>query len=405
MKYLILGGGIAAASAARSIRSHDPEGAIQVVSEEQPGFYFRPLIPMFVEGLRNQNDLLPEDDLGRTCEAQVIYDRAVALLGESKRVQLKSGEAISFDRLLVATGSEPAIPDIPGKDVKRVFTFRTIKDAVSVQEAAKQSQSAIVVGGGLVGIKAADVLRKLGLKVVVVEQRSHILPQTIDSECAGLIASRLVQDGIEILLNETITEILSDGRGVRLDSGKCIEGDFVVMATGTHPNCEWARDSGLNMNKGILVDEMLGTNILDVFAAGDVVEITNPITGKSEVSGLWTNAVEMGKVAGANMAGRNSKYSGYLSIMNSMEIEGIPMVSVGAVHESSGQSEVFIYRDSDHYTKLVFNDDRLIGAICLGDIKNVGIYTNLIRSQRPLGKLKDLAMRNRLNCVDVMFGR
>jgi NAD(P)H-nitrite reductase large subunit len=405
MKYLILGGGIAAASAARSIRSHDPEGAIQVVSEEQPGFYFRPLIPMLVEGLRNQNDLLPEEDLGRTCKAQVIYDRAVALLGESKKIQLESGEAISFDRLLVATGSEPAIPDIPGKDEKSVFTFRTINDAVSIQEAAKQSRSAIVVGGGSVGIKAAGILRKLGLKVVVVERLSHILPQTLDSECAGLIASRLVQDGIEILLNETITEILSDGKGVRLDSGKCIEGDFLVMATGTHSNCGWARDSGINMNKGILVDEMLGTNILDVFAAGDVVEITNPITGKSEVSGLWTNAVEMGKVAGANMAGQNSKYSGYLSIMNAMEIAGIPMVSVGAVHESSGQRKVFVHRDGDNYTKLVFNDDRLIGAIFLGDVKNGGIYSNLIRSQRPLGKLKNLAMRNRLHYVDVMFGR
>jgi len=405
MKYLILGGGIAAASAAQAIRFHDPGGTIHVVSEERPGFYFRPLISMLVEGSRNRKDLLPEEDLGRTCGAKVIYNRAVALLGESKKIQLESGEAISFDRLLIATGSRPALPDIPGKDEKSVFTFRTINDAVSVQKAAKQSQSAIVVGGGLVGIKAAGALRQLGLRVVVVEHLSHILPKTLDSECAGLIASRLVQDGIEILLGETITEILSDGKGVRLNSGKCIEGDFVVMSTGTYPNCGWARDSGINMNKGILVDEMLGTNILDVFAAGDVVEITSPITGNSEVSGLWTNAVEMGKVAGANMAGQNSKYSGYLSIMNSIEIEGIPMVSVGAVHEGSGQRDVFVHRDGDNYTKLVFNDDRLIGAIFLGDVKNVGIYTNLISSQRPLGKLKDLAMRNRLNYVDVMFGR
>ncbi len=180
---------------------------------------------------------------------------------------------------------------------------------------------------------------------------------------------------------------------------------MVCVAVGVTPNLAWLAGSGIATDQGILVDKRLATSSGAVYAAGDVVQTRDLITGKPLVSGLWTNAVDMGKVAGTNMAGGKASYEGGLETMNATEIEGLAMISVGDILAEIPGSEVAIRRRDGSYRKLVFDHDRLTGAVFIGEIANAGVYTALIRSGKQLGRLKETAITRPLTYADFCVGR
>jgi NAD(P)H-nitrite reductase large subunit len=395
MQYVIVGGSIAGASAIRAIRANDPEGVITLVTAEKP-FYYRPLIPLIIDGDITDEDIFFPEDIETSLGIQLVSDRAVALDPEKKELTLDSGNKLAYDKLLIATGSIPLLPDVPGTE--KAFTLRTLKDAHKIKEAAVAATKTVILGGGFVGIKAAIALAKLGHDITIIEKLSQILYPRLDQKSADIVQKRIEKKGIKCITTDTITEVL-DG-GVKLTSGDVIEADLVILAIGISPNTGWLEGSGLKIEQAVMIDEFLKTSAEDCYAAGDVVQALDLVKNEPAVSMLWTNAVDMGKAAGTNMAGGKKRYPGLLSVLNATEIEGIPMVSAGAVAKDNG--EVFIDNGYDGYRKLVFRDDRLIGAIFMGRLKNTGIYINLIKNQTPLGNLKDKAIKGTLTYVDFM---
>lgn len=378
MRHVIIGGSIAAASAISAIAEREPGASITVVSAETP-FYFRPLIPMLVEGSRLREDISYFENVrGIT---RLVTDRAVGLDSKNNEVFLASGGKLAYDRLLIATGSAPSVPGIPGAD--RLLTLRTADDAFSLKKAASAVKEALVVGGGLVGIKASIALGKLGLRVTIVERVGQLLFPRLDSRGASIIEERLRAAGIGVITGDTVSEV-SNGKA-RLAGGGEFKAPLIVAATGTSPNTGWLEGSGLKAEGGIIVDETLMAYAKGVYAAGDAARFADIVTGQKINSALWTNAVEMGRVAGVNMSGGKMICPGIWQVLNATEIFGVQMVSAGRT-EAAPEEETFAHEGPGGYRKLIFDGPRLKGIIFMGDIKGAGIYTNLIRNRTLLSE-------------------
>ncbi len=401
MHYVIIGGSIAGISAAKEIRVNDTKGEIVVISTEKTPGYYRPMIPLLIE--KDGLDItFPDDPLGQ-CAADAIFGTAKGLDGSSREVALSSGKKIRYDKLLIATGSTPLVPHVQGLKGADAFPLRTMDDALGIKASAEGRKSAVVIGGGFVGTKASIALRNLGLGVTIVEERGQILPQRLDRRGARIVADVMRKRGIGIITNDTVSEIIrSSGKvkSARLSSRGTLDADLVVIAVGAQPAVDSFRTSGIRINRGIVIDEYLRTNVPDVYAAGDVAEYVDLITGAPALSALWTNAEEMGRFAGRNMAGGTVKYRGFLSVMNATEILGLPVMSVGLIEPEGAGYEVIVEDTLESYRKLIFKGEILVGVVFVGDIANAGIYTSLIKNGIPIGGLKDEAINGNLSYVD-----
>jgi len=398
MEYTIIGGGIAAYAALKAIRDLDRESRVTVVSAEEHCFYYRPMTPLVVKGDRERDEILYAGDLP---DFHTIHDRATGLDPATGIITLAHGGPLAFERLLIATGSSPVIPKIKGISKDNVYLLRTLADAEKLREGAKAAKRAVIIGGGLVGIKKAVALHRSGLAVTVIEEQEEILLPRLDREGAAMVAEKLRREGITILTGEGVVEIDEPGRAVTLASGTVLAADLVCVAVGVRPNLEWLAGSGLAIEQGLVVDRRMRTSAEHIYAAGDVVQTRDLVTGKSMVSALWTNAVAMGRTAGLNMAGGKMDYPGSLEIMNATEIEHLAMISVGDINPAGSGYEIATRRRPDSYRKLVFRNAALVGAVFLGDIENAGVYTALIKSGLPLGEIQEKARRGTLNYLDV----
>ncbi len=403
MRHVIVGASIAGMSAAKAIASKDPHASVELISDEKAKPYYRPLIPLLIK--KEDIDISFEDDLLNKKSVSLRCDRVVGIDIGAKEAKLASGKKLPYDKLLLATGSRPVIPDIPGIKGTGVFTFRKKDEALGIRAYAAGRKKALVVGGGLVGIKAAIALNELGLNVTVVEKLPQILLQRLDGKGASKISDVLKKSGISIMTGESVSEIVREAgsvKAVRLSSGGTVDADMVIVAIGTMPDLGFIKDAGIRTNKGILINEALQTSVADIYAAGDVVEYTDLSTGMPAVSGLWANAEEMGRLAGKNMTGANVKYAGFLSVLNSTEFLGVPVMSIGLIEPQGGDYEVITEDNIDSYRKLVFKGDLLAGAVFIGEVANAGIYTNLIRNKIPIGELKEEAIEGSLAYIHFM---
>ncbi|MGM0680920.1 MAG: NAD(P)/FAD-dependent oxidoreductase [Thermodesulfobacteriota bacterium] len=384
--YTIVGGGIATYSALKSLLRYDPGVQVTVVSEKKPCFCYRAMSPLAGEEGGKEGEIFFNDDLP---DFRFIHDRAVALDTENKKITLKDHDQLDFDRLLIATGSTVAVPDIPGIKGDNVFSPGAITDAELLKKAAEKGGKVVILGGGLVGIKKAEALNKMGLSVTVVDQQDNILLPRIDRDGAEIITEKLTRKGISIITGDTINSILPGSQGVALESGRRLEADLVCIATGVRPGVDWLRGSSLNIDLALVVDEKMQTSIEGIYGAGDVVQTRDRITFKKIVSALWPDAFEMGKIAGTNMAGGELEYEGSLENLNSTEIEDIPFITAGNIIPRDKGYEIVTQRNNNSYKKLVFQDDRLAGAIFLGNISRAELYTSLIKTGISLGSMKE----------------
>ncbi len=412
MRYVILGASAAGISAAKAVRANDSASDITVINGEKGGAYFRPIIPAVISGKKSEQDILyPEDPLqGQNIRS--VLGTVISVDTKGKGVLLASGERIGFDSLLLATGCTALKPPIPGLGGKGVFALRTAAHAVRIRDAAAGAKSAVVIGGGLVGIKAALALRECrqsshAIRVTVVELLPEILQHRLDRIGANMVRAAVEQEGIDILTGQKVAEIVRNGQdvtGVKLRSGRMIPADIVVIAVGVKPDLCYLSGSGIRTNRGVLVDESLRTNLPDVYAAGDVAEGKDLITGSRTVSGLWTNAREMGRIAGMNMSGSKVRYPGFLSVMNASEIAGVPFISVGLIEPADKKNETILHRDENGYWKLVLEKDLLVGAVFVGNLNKAGFYANLIKNRIPITRFRNRVMRRTAGYADVLRG-
>lgn len=403
MHYVIIGNGAAGIAAAETIERIDSLGAITVISDEPYLAYYRPLIPLVIDDeysaeeiCRDRAELPPRAIIRTSARVNNIDPKKNTVL-------LEDGDSISYDRLLIATGSSPRPLSVPGASGHGVFFLRRLEDALAVKETAHKARRAVIVGGGRIGCKAAVALNELGLKVSMVEKLDRLMPPQLDKEASSFFEKALRRLGIEIHTGQSISRILrQDGAvvGALLEDGRRLAADMVLVAVGIKPNTELAQKAGAQVSDGVIVDKYMRTSVPDIYAAGDIVETTDVVSGEKMVSGIWTNAVEMGQTAGENMAGGSRKSRGAFALMNALELAGIAVISVGVIQPPLDEGyEILVQKKGESYRKFVFRNDVLTGVLLVGKLDHAGVYTSLIREKTKLGELKELLSQPTFSCA------
>ena len=364
VSVVVLGNGIAGVTAADFIRRGHPDCEIHIVGRESHALYNRMGISRLVYGRSAMQGLylLPEqwyDEHGVTAWLNTVAARIDL---RWRRVQLGTGEALPFDRLILAMGSSAAVPPIGGLDRPGSFALREAGDAMQSRAYAQQQncRRAVVAGGGLLGLEAAYSLHLLGLEVTVLERGNRLLSRQIDSRCSELVEGHFERAGIEILRKaETSHLVGAPGvTGAVLKDGRTVPCEMFLAATGIRPNVDLARDAGIPVNKGVLVDDRMQTRVPGVFAAGDVAEHCG------QVRGLWPVATEQAQAAAVNALGGDMVLTSETpaTILKGVDLE---LFSVGTV-EPGPTDEVIVVDRPASYRRLVLSDGRVIGATVLG---------------------------------------
>ncbi len=399
MRYVIIGNSAAAVGAIEAIRQHDAENPITVVADEPQHVYSRPLISYWLGGMTDEAhlDYRPRDFYARHRVETMLGVEVTQVTPAEQSLTLAGGGTLAYDRLLIATGGRPFVPPVPGAALEGVFTFTRWDDAQRIARYIEKhgARSALVVGGGLIGLKTAEALMARALHVAIVELADRILSMTFDRTASKLAESLLRRAGAEVRVGQTVAEIAEkDGRvdHAVLQDGERIACDLVVFAIGVRPNVGLIPpEAGIGVNRGILVDRHMQTSVPHVYAAGDCAEGYDLLLGANRPIAIWPNAYRQGAIAGCNMAGVEREYEGGFP-MNSVEICGVPTISVGLTDppEDDGYEVLERYdREAPAYKRLVLRDDRLVGAICIGHVDRAGIYTGLIRDRANVAPFKD----------------
>jgi NAD(P)H-nitrite reductase large subunit/rubredoxin len=362
--YVIAGGGIAALTAAEAIRKRDRTGRIQIYTKEPfPVYYRTALAECMTERLADDALFVHPESWYREHRIEVFTGNAIATINTGeKKIILEDGTPVSYSKLIIATGAYSFIPPIPRSDRQGVFALRSLEDADHIREYSQGHKKAVIIGGGVLGLEAAYELKEGGFEVAIIEASPRLMPRQLDQDASGRLEEILTKAGIELFLGSSTAEILGDERaiGVKLSDGREIPCDFVLLSTGVRPNTGLAEAGGLNVNRGVVVDSSMRTSANDVLACGDVAEYNGV------VAGLWTVAVEMGRVAGATAAGDWLEYDPpKLSTM--LAVFDKEIFSVGDVNQPPENCRIVISNDpvADSFKKYFIKDGVLIGAIII----------------------------------------
>ncbi len=408
-QYVIIGNSASAVAAAEAIRKLDRESKIVMISDEDYPTYCRCLISYYLAGEVKEDKLIYRPEaFYKENNIELLLNRKVARVDPKKnRIICEDKTQINYDNLLIATGAHPKLPDIKGIKKKGVFGFRTIKDAKDIEGSLLITRSACVLGGGLVGLKAAYGLKKRGLDVKVIVKSRQILSQMLDFDAACFLQQRLQENGIELILGQDISEIIGNGemKAVKLDSGKAQECSLLVVGKGVEPNTDLIKETEIKSGKGIIADNLMQTSVPNIFTAGDVCESFDVASQEYSINALWPVAVEQGKIAGANMAGGNVNYDGSLG-MNAIEFFGLPVISLGVYKAGSRESGLeelkVIDAKEGFYKKLILKNNFLTGAVLVKDIKTSGVFLRLIRERIDVSPFKDKLLQAGFGFPDIM---
>jgi len=397
MNYVIIGNSVAAVGAIRGIRKVDTEGTITVISRERHTAYGRPLISYLLGGAVTEKRMpyLPADFYEQNKVNLLLSHEVVSVDSAASTVTLSSKDVIPYDKLLIATGGDPFVPPIEGMAGKeRVFTFTTWDDAAKIKGLADDIQKVVVVGGGLIGLKAAEGLYQINKQVTIVELADRILSAAFDLNAGRIVAKKMKANGIDVINGDTAVRIDGEGTeitGVTLKSGDFIPCDTVIVAIGVRPAASFLKGSGIEVNRGVVVDDTMQTNVPGVYAAGDVAEARDFFYGKKLPMPIWPDAYIQGDIAGISMAGGDVQYQGGLP-MNSIELFKVPTISMGITNPEPGDRyEVLTYLDlgASVYRKIVLEEGRIVGAVLLGKVDRAGIFAGLIRERVEVAPFKE----------------
>jgi len=394
LHVVIVGSSAAGVSAVETIRRlKGTEVKITMVSEEPEGVYSRCLLPDLLAGRKTEEGIRfrPKDFFQKAGVDFLNGVSAVELHPREKHLVLENGHVLSYDRLLLATGGSAALPGVPGANAPGIFTLRTMADVRLLRKVMPGAAHVAVLGGGLIGLKAAHALKMAGIKkVTVIVASSHLLSRQLDEEAASMVEKELQSAGIEFLYNEDVRSFLpgAGGKlaGVLLKSGRELSADMALAAKGVRPNSALVEKAGGLAGRGIKVDNLLRTSLEDVYAAGDCIEVTDRLTGERVGSALWTLAAEQGRYAAANILNLSRPYPLPLTRLNSARFGRVDLISAGML--TGPEVQRHYDRINNTYRRLVFDGDRLVGFILAGKVDGAGVYTALARSGRPLGSLK-----------------
>jgi len=396
-RHLIIGGGTAGINAMRTIREEEStRSEITLVSAERP--YSRMVLPYYLDRSIAESHVF-------TATAKVLADwgvkthlgrRAAALDAKASVCTLDDGTKVEYDDCLIATGSSAVRAPVPGADGPGVHSFWTLDEARGVIAAIKPGSHVVMVGAGFIAFTILNSILSLGATLTIVELAPRILPRMIDDTGAKLVEDWLTKHGVTIRTGARLARI-EDAKGrkrLRFAGAGDIVCDVVIMATGIKTNLDWLKGAGVTVNRGIVVDDRLRSSVPNVYAAGDVAEGRDLISGKGDVHAIEPTAQEHGRVVGSNMAGKDVRYRGSL-IINIVEVCHLDVASFGAWDDNRADAAAGLRADRPAYRKLLFSGDRLTGAIILGrsgDIwtsNDVGMLKGLVQTGVALGRFKE----------------
>ena len=396
MKYIIIGNGIAGIQAAETIRQMDPAGDITMIGDETFPPYSRPMISMVLEGSVTPQALQirSEDFYSNLRIEPVLGTRITGIDIDSKAVIIDETESggrkvtYPFDKLLIATGADPRPIKAQGLGLDNIFYMRHEGHVRGMLEALKTSRTALVLGGGLVGFKAAYGLMKRGLKVTMLIKSGYPLSMQIDEEGGKLVLGELLSYGLDVRVGIEAAAFEGNGKvaSAHLSDGSQLPCDMVVIGKGVLPALSFVPREKLRIDLGIVVDKHLETTVPGIFAAGDVAEYVDIARKIPWVNAIWPEAVNMGQLAGTNMAGRPAACKGTLS-RNVIRIFNVDVMSCGLVNPSEDTTfEIISDMNSRtaRFRKLIFKDDVLVGMVMVNDIDQGGIFVSLIQSEMPI---------------------
>ena len=388
-RIVIVGNSAASLAALETIRRMDGTSPVTLVSDEAIPAYSRVLLPYLVSGERRDLSLRPPDFSQRMRARMLLGRRAVQI--DADALVLDDGTRLPFDRLLLATGSRAAIPDIEGIDTPGVFPLKTMADALRIREQLPGARHAVILGGGLICLLVVHALLKVGLSVSIAVSSDRLLTRMLDEEAAALLRHRLEEAGVRILTRTDVARIVGhEGRvrSVVTAAGEALPADLVILAKGIRPDIDLARAGGLATGRGVLVDEFLRTSRPGVFAAGDCAEAPDMLVpGKKTIPGTWFEAVAQGESAGANMLDLSRPSPGAFK-MNVMEILGVAVASMGLIQAPDSEGREVVRARDGNYRKLVISRDRIVGAVLVGDVSEAGTIAMLIRRGLTLSELR-----------------
>lgn len=388
---VVVGSSAAGIAACEAAREHAPDCSITLVTADASPQYSRPLLPYVLAGRIGQSEIgwradgYLENDLGVRLLRAVS---ATGLTSDAGPLVLDNGAELTFDRLILATGARGAMVSIPGAELAGVCPLRNLDDLESIDQLAGPGRRAVVLGGGNVGLQVCEALLARGMNATVVVSSPHLLSQMVDAEAGRRVTELFIRHGLNVRTGHDAVEIVGDGHveGVRLDDSEVIGADLVVVGKGIKPSVEWLQGSGIRVRRGIVVDLCGRTSVPGIFAAGDCAEVTDPLTGRSSISGIWPVAYEMGRAAGSTAVGLERPSRGALR-MNASQFFGEPIISIGEVRPERLEgafAQVLVSREGV-YRKLVYHRGRLAGALLYGDISGAGIFYRLYRDGVNLG--------------------
>lgn len=387
-RYVLLGSGVASIAAAEAIRSQDRSAGILILGDETHGFYSRPALAYYLTGELAEQNIRPfPDTYFHKLGIQIQHGRAVKIDPHAHLVSLHDGRSLFYDRLLIAVGAQAVKSAVTGAQLQGVFKLDNLEDARQIIQAARKARSAVVVGGGITALEIVEGLRARGLRVTYFLRGDRYWSNVLDETESRIIEHRLREEGVEIQYHTDLDEILEKGgrvAGVRTKDGRSFKCDMVGIAIGIRPRKELAEASGIQVDRGVLVNEYMQTSAADVYAAGDIAQVYDPLSGKSVLDSLWGPARDQGHAAGLNMAGKPTPYYKFVPF-NVTRLANLTTTIIGTVGRGEDDDMLGIARgDSETWRQLPdsiaaqanFDVNRLrlmvaqkhiVGAIVMGD--------------------------------------
>ena len=378
MKYVIVGNSAAGIGAVEGIRQIDNSGEIVIISNEPHHTYSRPLISYLLQGKTDRQKMKYRDDgFYKRMNCKTIFSRQVEKIDPASQiVVLDGGETVSYDKLFLGTGSSPFVPPMKGLEtVEKQFSFMTLNDAITLEEALYPEARVLIVGAGLIGLKCAEGIAQRVSSITVIDLAPKVLSSILDDEGAKLVQNHLEKSGLKFYLGTSVEEFTKTQ--ANLKTGETIDFDILILAVGVRPNISLLKDAGGETGRGMIVNKYMETSIPNIYAAGDCSESDDISCGQRRILALLPLAYMRGEIAGQNMAGGNKAFEKAIP-MNAIGFFGLHMITAGTYTGDAYTSA------EEGYKKLFYQDGVLKGYIIIGNVEKAGIYTSLIRERIPL---------------------
>ena len=423
MKYVLIGSGVAGIAAIEAIRSVDEAGEIVLIGDDPHGYYSRPGLAYYLTGELHDKALFPRtgDDY-RRMKFRYAKDYVTRIDRDNHLLELGDKGVLSYDRLLIAVGAQAVHLKVPGSNLDGVLKLDHMEDAKRILKFARRGKTAVVIGGGITALELVEGLVARGVKVHYLLRGDRYWSNVLDEQESKIVEHRLQEEGVKLHYHSEILEVTgkkNNVNGIVLKDGKSLKCDLVAYAIGIRPRVELAKQAGLEVDRGILVNEYMQTNDPDIYAAGDVAQVFDPTTGQSSLDSLWAPARQQGHTAGLNMAGKQTAYV-KSAPFNVTRLAGLTTTIIGMVGKGRDDDMVGIARgDSETWRHLpeaivaqtgfevnrlrvLVGEKTLLGAIVMGDQKLSFPLEKIISNNLDISPIREKLLTPNARIADVI---